>query len=229
MAGNLKEPNFSKKPVIGAENEWHGIHHLARFNIKTMTPAGYGSVNRNPAHKQSFIITEALEDTISLEDYCGKWQTNPPETPHDIRFKRWLIDCLAKITRIMHSSGANHRDYYLVHFLLREGFDDKGRLSPEQSELFIIDLHRMQLRKNTPYRWRVKDVAGLYFSSLDINLSKKDIFRFMKGYSEKSLHDTLREDAHFWKATKNRGLRVYRAEKRRHKQAEAQDTPQQTA
>jgi hypothetical protein len=43
----------------------------------------------------------------------------------------------------------------------------------------LIDLHRAQLRKKTPRRWVVKDVAGLYFSVMDIGLTQRDLFRFV--------------------------------------------------
>ena len=213
----VKNLSYLKKPVIGAENEWHGIHHLDRINIKTMTPAGYGTAKRNPARRQSFIITEALEDTISLEEFCGEWQKYPPRAAHEVRFKRWLIESLARITRIMHTSGANHRDYYLIHFLLELGLDKHQHPSPEKSNLFLIDLHRMQIRKRTPYRWRVKDVAGLYFSSLDVNLTKRDLYRFMSIYTDKPLREAIRDEARFWIDCRKRGQRVYKAEKRHQK------------
>ncbi len=225
----LKNLSYLKKPVIGAQNEWHGIHHLDRINIKTMTPAGYGMVNRNPARRKSFIITEALENTISLEEFCGQWKTRPPHDEFEIRFKRWLIDHLAHTTRVMHNSGANHRDYYLIHFLLRRGYDENGHLSPKNSHMHLIDLHRMQLRKRTPYRWRVKDVSGLYFSSMDMNLSSRDLFRFMSVYMGKPLRETLSEDIRFWKDVQKPGQRVYRAEQRRRKPALAQTHTQNAA
>ena len=92
-----------------------------------------------------------------------------------------------------------------------------------------IDLHRMQLRKRTPYRWRVKDVAGLYFSSMDMNLSTHDLYRFMAIYKGKTLRQTLTEDARFWKDVRKRGQRVYRAEKSRQKPALAQTHKQNAA
>ncbi len=220
----LKNLSYFKQPVIGAQNEWHGIHHLKRLSIDTITPVGYGMTNRNPAKRQSFIITESLEDTISLEDFCGKWQHRPPSSRSEIRFKRWLIDKLAQIARDMHNSGANHRDFYLIHFLLKRGYDGKGDLSGEHSALYLIDLHRMQLRKRTPYRWVVKDIAGLYFSSLDVNLKQRDLYRFMKAYRACSLAETLVADHSFWQDVQKRGLKVYEAEKR-HKQRKAVQHP----
>jgi hypothetical protein len=77
----------------------------------------------------------------------------------------------------------------------------------------------MQIRKRTPYRWRVKDVAGLYFSSLEVNLSKRDLYRFMSIYMDKPLREAIRDDARFWDDCRKRGQRVYRAEKRHQKRA----------
>ncbi|MFT5261094.1 MAG: UDP-glucose:(heptosyl)LPS alpha-1,3-glucosyltransferase [Gammaproteobacteria bacterium] len=216
----LKNLSYFKKPVIGAQNEWHGIHHLKRLSIDTITPVGYGMTNKNPAKRQSFIITQALEDTVSLEDFCGQWATTPPETKNELHYKRWLISKLAQIARDMHNSGANHRDFYLIHFLLKIVRMENGDLSTENSAVYLIDLHRMQLRKRTPYRWVVKDIAGLFFSSLDVNLSNRDLYRFMKAYRASSLRETLLNDSRFWENVRVRGHKVYEAEKR-HKQRSA--------
>jgi hypothetical protein len=81
----------------------------------------------------------------------------------------------------------------------------------EKMRLFLIDLHRMQLRRQTPMRWKVKDIAGLYFSSMDIGLTQRDLLRFMVAYRGKSLRDTLKEDA-FWNAVLKRGRSLYKSE-----------------
>jgi hypothetical protein len=83
-----------------------------------MTLVGYGERGSNPARKQSFVITEALEETASLEDFCGAWEQDPPVTGAGIRLKRELIKRIAGVSRLMHSNGINHRDYYICHFLL---------------------------------------------------------------------------------------------------------------
>ncbi len=209
-----KNLSYGKMPVIGAQNEWHGFHHLSRLGIDTICAAGYGMVSGNPARQHSFIISQALEDTVSLDIFCAPWAISPPSKPVEIRFKRWLIRRLAEISRDMHNSGANHRDFYLIHFLLRRGYSD-GKLDPETSRLFLIDLHRMQLRKRTPVRWIIKDIAGLYFSSLDFNLSNRDYFRFMRVYHSADLAYALGKEAKFWQQVKRRGARLYQAEARR--------------
>jgi len=202
----LKNLIYLRAPVVGALNEWHGVHRLTDLEIDTMTVAGYGIRGKNPAKRRSFIVTEALPTSVSLEDYTQSWKGSPPKSQEQIRFKRKVIKKIAEITRTMHENGANHRDYYLCHFLLELPEGDLDRM-----RLFLIDLHRMQLRRKTPIRWKVKDVAGLYFSSLDIGLTQRDWYRFMMAYRGKDLKDTLSEQK-FWNAVVKRGTSLYRSE-----------------
>lgn len=210
----LKNLLYFRMPVLGAMNEWHGIHHLSRLGIKTLTAAGYGTLGGNPAKRRSFILTDEIVNTVSLEELCDEWRTSPPRSANEIKFKRWLITRTAQIARDMHNSGANHRDFYLCHFLLNRGYTD-GELDTQTSQLYVIDLHRMQIRKRTPTRWVVKDIAGLYFSSKDIGLTMRDLFRFMKVYRSSSLKEALSSDQLFWRRVKYRGDNLYESEKKR--------------
>ena len=115
--------------------------------------------------------------------------------------KRDLIPKLAAVARQLHDNGINHRDFYLCHFLL-----DSSR---EELRPFLIDLHRAQIRKVTPFRWQVKDIGGLFFSSFDFHLTQRDVYRFMKCYVNKSLRETLADDAVFWRAVFARARRLY--------------------
>ena len=102
-------------PVLGADREWHAIHRLSDVGVDTMKGIGFGEKGLNPLTRASFIITEDLTPTISLEDYCAEdWAVNPP----DIRVKRMLIARVATMVRKMHTAGINHRDCYICHFLL---------------------------------------------------------------------------------------------------------------
>ena len=210
----IKNLFYFRLPVLGAMNEWHGAHHLQRLGIDTLTIAGYGTASGNPARRHSFIITDEISDTQSLEEFCSAWKRHPPRQAHEIRYKRWLIESLARIARRLHNSGANHRDFYLVHFLLQPGLK-AGWLHPDASRLFVIDLHRMQLRRKTPKRWKIKDVAGLHYSSMDLGLTVRDRLRFIRLYSGGSLHQALGRDRQFWERVERRANRLYAAEQRR--------------
>ncbi len=218
----LKNLMYFRLPVLGAMNEWHGIHHLNRLGINTLTVAGYGTVRGNPAKRRSFILTDEIVDAVSLEEFCKNWRRKRPAKPQEIRFKRWLIRTVALIVRDIHNSGANHRDFYLCHFLL-QSTNTANKLNPEGSKLYVIDLHRMQIRKKTPSRWAIKDVAGLYFSSKEIGLTTRDLFRFMKIYRACSLNETLHHDSLFWRRVIRRGENLYKSEKHRVHRSHYQD------
>jgi len=108
----------------------------------------------------------------------------------------------------MHRNGINHRDYYICHFLL-DVSADVLTLPPQDLRLSLIDLHRVQLRSSTPERWIVKDVGGLYFSSMRIGLTRRDVYRFMQVYRDKPLRATLAEDARFWSRCRLRAYSLY--------------------
>ena len=207
----FKNLSYLRIPVVGAKNEWRGIHWLTDLGIDTMTVAAFGIHGKNPATRHSFIVTEALPTELSLEEFCANWRDKKLSLV-DLRLKRWVLNKVINTARVMHESGMNHRDFYLWHFLLDAKLSASGDVLPT-SKLFLIDLHRIQLRHKTPERWLVKDIASLYYSSMDAGLTKRDLFRFMKGYREKSLRATLSEDKHFWNNVDARAKKMYANEK----------------
>ncbi|MBO68190.1 MAG: lipopolysaccharide core heptose(I) kinase RfaP [Acidiferrobacteraceae bacterium] len=222
----IKNWTYLRPPVLGAKNEWHGVHHLRRHGISTLTIAGYGTSYKKAANRQSFIITEEIGGSISLEELGYEWQKNPPKTRSDLRYKRWLIRRVARMARTIHQSGANHRDFYLCHFLLRRAYD-KGKLSTNKSTLHVIDLHRMQIRRQTPERWKLKDISGLRYSCLTLIesgiLTSRDLYRFIADYMGISLRETLSGDALFWNEVISKAENLYAAEQRKN----VQNLPQQ--
>lgn len=176
-----------KRPVLGADQEWEAIHALTAANVPTMTAVAFGERGVNPANRHSFIITEELAPTISLEDFSQNWTTTPP--PPALKWA--LIGEVARMTRRMHQAGVNHRDCYICHFLLHT---DKPP-TPLDFRLSLIDLHRAQIRPKVPRRWRDKDLAGLYFSALNIGLTKRDKLRFLQTYFDRPLRQVLAEEA----------------------------------
>jgi len=190
-----------KKPVLSARNEYQAIRRLEALGIPTMKVVAFGERGKNPARIQSFIITQELTDTLSLEDFCRDWKTTPPS----FALKRALIEYVAGVSRLLHRNGVNHRDYYICHFLLK-----KEQLPAIQAHL--IDLHRAQLRRRTPRRWVVKDVAGLWFSAMDIGLTHRDRLRFIASYSTRPLRAELSDHLAFWQAVHKTAVKLYRQE-----------------
>jgi hypothetical protein len=196
-------------PVVDASNEWLAIKKFSQLKINTMRVVGYGWKGRNPARRQSFILTEALPQSKSLEDVCRDWSRSKPA----FAFKQWLLEQIALIARRLHQNGVNHRDFYICHFLLHSvqdllPTDTKADIQGKMT-LFLIDLHRVQLRKITPKRWIVKDIGSLYFSVMDIGLTSRDIFRFLTIYCNQSLREILANDLPFLQKIHKRGVALY--------------------
>lgn len=196
---------FLRLPVVGARTEWQAIQAFERLGVATMSIAGFGERGFNPAGRQSFLLTDELVGTISLEDYCRCW----PKVQPAPRLKRSIIAKVALMTRRLHENGVNHRDLYICHFLMKQ-VSAKQDATAEEIELFLIDLHRVQTRTRTPRRWIVKDVAGLYFSSMDIGLTLRDRLRFMKLYRNRPLREQFSQELDFWSAVERKARQLYR-------------------
>jgi heptose I phosphotransferase len=183
-------------PVVCASNEWRAIHRLHQLGVETMEPVAYGREGWSPARIRSLLVTEELRGCISLERYCENWRRQPPAPAA----KRVLIERLAKIARTLHENGVNHRDFYLCHFLLRQPWDG----SDADLHLYLIDLHRVQRRRVTPRRWIVKDLGSLWFSALELGLTRRDLLRFLRTYRRRPLRQILGDETEFWQAVRHR-------------------------
>ncbi len=189
-------------PIVGARNEWEAIGRLQELGIATMTAVAYGEEGFNPATRKSFIVTEALQDTISLEDFCLQWQQRAPA----FLLKRQLITQLAQTSRTLHSNGICHRDYYLCHFLLHL----QNGLPRADLRMSLIDLHRALIRRNLGRRWIVKDLAGLYYSALHIGLTHTDLLRFIRCYEQQDLRTALTKNLSFWNEVNKRAVAMFK-------------------
>jgi heptose I phosphotransferase len=186
-------------PVVSAQNEWRAIGLLNQLGVDTMTVSAYGRRFLNPSRRASFIITRELTDTVSLEDYCLNWLRHPPP----VAIRRRLLDRVAGIAKALHENGLCHRDFYLCHFLLLQGTEHTT-----EPVLYLIDLHRALISRRR--RWRVKDIAGLYFSAMEAGLTRRDLYRFMRRYRGGDLRMTLQRDAAFWQDVEAGAMALYR-------------------
>ena len=168
-----------RRPVVNAGNEWRAIARLHQLGLNTMRVAAYGRRGVNPARQLSFLVTCELHGAISLSELCADWRAHPPPPS----LKRALIHQLGRIARTLHDNGVNHRDFYLCHFFIDMQMG-AAQLTADNLRLFVIDLHRAQLRRKTPRRWRIKDLAALYFSVLALPLDARDVMRFIRAYTQ---------------------------------------------
>ncbi len=192
-------------PILGAANEKLAVEALTEAGVGTMTVAAFAERGANPAAQESFIITEAVEPSISLEDLAIEWRQSPPS----LKQKRALLNLVCDMTRKMHDAGVNHRDFYICHFLLR------NRDFEHHPDLALIDLHRALIHSQLPFRWRLKDLASLYYSAFDVPLTKTDRLRFIRRYSGGTLRQALSENRSLWLQVQQKADQLYAKARRK--------------
>jgi hypothetical protein len=78
-----------------------------------------------------------------------------------------------------------------------------------EKEIYLIDLHRAQLRSFVPTRWASKDIGGLFHSAMGFKLTERDFYRFIKTYFQCSLNEVLRAHAKFIRTSRERAFRMF--------------------
>ena len=157
----------SKKTAF---DEFSNILAFHQAGLPTMIPVAAGKRAGKVFGSESFLVTKGIKDCVTLETYaefCLKTKTFTEKTK--------LIKKTALLSRKMHQSGFNHRDFYLCHLFI-------GTKENNKDELFIVDLHRVDIRKKVPERWIIKDLAALNYSAKSKNITRTDKLRFLKYY-----------------------------------------------
>lgn len=199
----IKNFLYLRIPVLGASNEWYALNHLAALGIPSLTVLAFGRKGLNPARQQSFVVTEALEGCIKLDEVFTTSEVS-------FRTKLLILDKVARISRELHGAGINHRDFYLCHFLLEPGSLQVGLNGQCNPVIHLVDLHRAQLRLRVPERWLVKDLGGLLFSSLNLGFSHRDYYRFLIRYFDADLRTILIEHKKIIKKVVARSRSTYK-------------------
>ncbi len=190
-------------PILGARNEWLALNKLHAMGIPSLEPVAYGEQKKNPAKKISFIVTRELAGAVQLDHYFQQ---------HSISFKEktLLLRKVAEIARALHEAGINHRDFYLCHFMLDLESVVQWRAGGIEPKMYLVDLHRAQLRPQVPVRWLIKDLSGLYFSSLELGFTPRDYFRFMRKYWQLPLRALFITDTPMLNAIALRAVKTYK-------------------
>jgi heptose I phosphotransferase len=167
--------------------EWNNLLALHAGRMPAITPVAAGARLSPQGYRESFVMTQGLDEHIALDQYIGQRFVAPLDARRR-KEKHRLIAALSRLTRQLHWSGFNHRDYYLCHLFVRPG---------DGEDLRIIDLERVGYRMPLRARWIIKDLAALNYSSLALPLTNWDRLRFYALYSrgqprQKRRHRLLR-------------------------------------
>jgi heptose I phosphotransferase len=212
----LKNYLQGRAPIVGARNEWDALTRLEFCAIPSLAPVVYGERGRNIFSRESFIVTRELARVQQLDHYLVRQQQAGQLTQRELVL---IAAAVGEFTARLHNAGVNHRDLYLCHFLMPDNFVFTGK-SPA---FHLIDLHRAGVKASVNFRWRVKDVASMYFSLGEVGLSplwvKRAQITFLKAYAEKIdnvprlfswLNNSLPEKPSQDSSTQKKSLRHFR-------------------
>ena len=164
--------NRSRKTIASADVDV--AEKLRQAHINTPTTIASGEQWQWLFEKRSFIMTEKIPDAESLEARLPEC-FEPPETSTKRKLKKNFITRAAAFIKKFHDTGYRHRDLYLCHI-----FHDANR------EFYLIDLARVFKPVILAERFRVKDIAQIYYSAPAAKFSAADRLRFYLTYSGRS-------------------------------------------
>jgi len=151
--------------------EFEQTSELAAVGINTPKIVSYGQQWGTFFEKRSFIVTEKIPNAESLERGLPNFFTGPATT-ENLKLSRDFITQLAGFVKKFHEINFRHRDLYLSHIF----YDDKGKFH-------LIDLARVFKPAVLHQRFRIKDIAQLYYSAPAKYFSNTARLRFYFEYT----------------------------------------------
>jgi heptose I phosphotransferase len=201
---------YDRPPILVQLRNWlatHGRISCGVFDVKASSKLAEEGINTPKTllygeqwgaffEKRSFIITEKIPNAESLERKlpdCFK----KPDTVEKLKLQRGFIAQLAVFIRKFHDTGYCHRDLYFSHVF----YSDSG-------DFYLIDLSRAFRPVVRSQRFRIKDIAQLYYSAPAKNFSITDRLRFYMSYTGRN--KLARKDKVFIRKVINKARRMAR-------------------
>jgi heptosyltransferase-2 len=187
-ASTLFLKRYNHPPVLIQLKNWLSAHkriscglfafeptiELTAAGVNTPKIVSYGEQWGTFFEKRSFIITEKIPDAESLEQRLPDY-FSAPATAENLKLRRNFIAQLAAFVKRFHQTQYCHRDLYFSHIF----YNDNGMFS-------LIDLARTFKPAFFAQRFRIKDIAQIYYSAPGRFFSKTDRLRFYLGYTGRS-------------------------------------------
>ncbi|OHB60052.1 MAG: lipopolysaccharide heptosyltransferase II [Planctomycetes bacterium RBG_13_46_10] len=147
------------------------INRLAEAGINTPKVISYGQQWGLFFEKRSFIITEKILRAESLERNLPNYFTGTGSA-ENLKLRRAFIAQLADFIKRFHETRYCHRDLYFSHIF----YSDKGCF-------YLIDLARAFRPIILHKRFKIKDIAQLYYSAPAKYFSNTDRLHFYHRYT----------------------------------------------
>ena len=167
-----------------AMQEYEHLRWAAEQGVPVPTTVAAGEFIGPWFSLQSFLAVEELTGMLPLNEAIP---LAAEQLPAD-RFRRWkrgLIQEMARLARLLHDRQHFHKDFYLCHFFIHS--DDilapgRDAASTWRGRVFLIDLHRLSHHRWTWWLWQLKDLAQLLYSSEVPGITIRDQMAFWIHY-----------------------------------------------
>jgi heptose I phosphotransferase len=157
-------------PITCGMFEANAAKTLTAAGVNTAKVIAYGKQANWLFENRSFVITEQVPAANSLEQKLPHY-FDAPVTGENLPKRRKFINNLAEFIKAFHYTGFCHRDLYLCHI-----FCD------ENEKFTLIDLARAFQPWLLRPRYRIKDIAQLFYSAPGKYFSQTNRLRFYKTY-----------------------------------------------
>jgi heptose I phosphotransferase len=165
-------------PISCGMFEANAAKILTAASVNTAKVIAYGQQMNLIFENKSFMITEQVPAAQSLEQKLPEYFNNSDKAKNLSKRRNFIIK-LANFIKTFHNTGFCHRDLYLCHI-----FCD------ENEKFTLIDLARAFQPWLTKSRYRIKDIAQLYYSAPGKYFSRTDRLRFYKAYKKQKKLNT---------------------------------------
>ena len=168
-----------------AEKEFQLAHLLNDWGISTIRPVALGERRRNGVLLDSYLLTEAIPDGITLYELIDhRVMTGQMPFPPRLRFH--FAEELAALAAAIHEHGVEHGDLHERNIVVQPLADGRYRFH-------LLDLHEVEIHQ--PLSWdKARDELarmGRYFT---LRTSTVDRLRFFRRYGELRGFDRQRID-----------------------------------
>ena len=162
-----------------AWREWEHLNWARGHGIPAPEPIAVGERIGPWLRLESFLAVAELTAMIPLHEAVPQAaeQLDPAVFR---RWKRLVIDEIARLARLLHADHRYHKDFYLCHFFVAQ--TDWTNVRTCAGRISLIDLHRLGRHRWTGWHWRVKDLAQLLYSSAIPGVDDRDRLRFFRAY-----------------------------------------------
>jgi heptose I phosphotransferase len=163
-----------------AFQEWRNLEWARRQGVPTPRTVAAAEYVGPWGRLQSVLAVEELTGMLPLHEAIPRASRLLPPAEFR-RWKRGLIEELARLARLLHDRRCFHKDLYLCHFYIPED-DLHGLPAAWRGRVHLIDLHRLAHHPWTWRMWQVKDLAQLLYSSAVEGVDDRDRLWFWRCY-----------------------------------------------